>query len=167
MKLTKCENGHFYDGDKFPACPYCDPALQGEHGILQAGQTAAAPAAPAAAAEGPVAGWLVVVEGPGRGADLRIGEGRNYLGLSGTGAPQTLSADAPLSVRIAIVSYDPQDASFTLLPGSANELCYHNGAQLLAPQPLAAGDAVAFGTADLRFVPFCGSFLPRGWRDGQ
>lgn len=90
MKLTKCENGHFYDGDKFPACPYCDPALQGESGIVQAGT--AAPAATPAAAEGPVAGWLVAVAGPGRGRDLRIGEGRNYLGLSAEGAPQTLSA---------------------------------------------------------------------------
>ena len=76
MKLTKCENGHFYDGDKFPACPYCDPALQGESGIVQAGT--AAPAATPAAAEGPVAGWLVAVAGPGCGRDLRIGEGRNY-----------------------------------------------------------------------------------------
>lgn len=165
MKLTKCENGHFYDGDKFPACPYCDPALQGESGIVQAGT--AAQAATPAAAEGPVAGWLMAVAGPGRGRDLRIGEGRNYLGLSDEGAPQTLSADAPLSVRIAIVSYDPKDVSFTLLPGSASELCYRNGAQLLTPQPLAAGDTVAFGKVKMQFVPFCGGFLPRGWHDGQ
>ena len=70
-------------------------------------------------------------------------------------------------MRIAIVSYDPKDVSFTLLPGSASELCYRNGAQLLTPQPLAAGDTVAFGKVKMQFVPFCGSFLPRGWHDGQ
>ena len=27
MKLTKCENGHFYDSDKYPECPYCNADL--------------------------------------------------------------------------------------------------------------------------------------------
>lgn len=153
MKLTKCENGHFYDADKTTACPYCHPELQGESGILQAQA-----AAPAAEPAGPVTGWLVVTEGPGRGTDLRLGEGRSFLGLGADGAPCTLSADAPLSARIAAVAYDPVDGSFTLVPGSASELCYRNGAHLLVPQPLAAGDKIAFGRAVLQFVPFCGSF---------
>ena len=33
MKLTKCPNGHFYDADKHPECPYCN-------GGLEAGSTA-------------------------------------------------------------------------------------------------------------------------------
>ena len=27
MKLTKCPNGHFYDADKHPECPYCNTEL--------------------------------------------------------------------------------------------------------------------------------------------
>lgn len=23
MKLTKCSNGHFYDGDAYSSCPHC------------------------------------------------------------------------------------------------------------------------------------------------
>ena len=23
MKLTRCDNGHFYDGDKYAQCPHC------------------------------------------------------------------------------------------------------------------------------------------------
>ena len=34
MKLTKCEQGHFYDGDKYPACPYCNTDLQSESAIV-------------------------------------------------------------------------------------------------------------------------------------
>lgn len=26
MKLQRCNNGHFYDGDKFPSCPHCSGA---------------------------------------------------------------------------------------------------------------------------------------------
>ncbi len=25
MNLVKCNNGHFYDGDKYPSCPFCSP----------------------------------------------------------------------------------------------------------------------------------------------
>ena len=154
MKLTKCENGHFYDSDKYPECPYCNPALKNEEGILQAQEAAAPQAGPT----GPVAGWLVVTEGPGRGRDLRLGEGRNFLGTDADGAPCLLSADAPLSARIAALVYDPQDGSFTLAPGSASELCYLEGANLLEPRPVKEGAALAVGKAKLRFVPFCGKF---------
>lgn len=154
MKLSKCENGHFYDSDKYPECPYCNPALKNDSGILQA----QADAAPEAAASGPVSGWLVVVEGPGRGRDLRLGAGKNFLGTGADGAPCLLSADAALSARIAAVAYDPRDGSFTLVPGSAAELCYCNGEKLLTPRSLAGGDTLTVGPASLRFVPFCGSF---------
>ena len=23
MNLRKCNNGHFFDGDKYPSCPHC------------------------------------------------------------------------------------------------------------------------------------------------
>lgn len=25
MSITRCENGHFYDGDKYERCPQCGP----------------------------------------------------------------------------------------------------------------------------------------------
>ena len=142
MKLSKCENGHFFDSDKYPECPYCNPALKSGGGIVQTQDAAAPEAVPS----GPVAGWLVVTEG------------RSFLGTGADGAPCLLSADAPLSARVAAVAYDPKDGSFTLVPGSASELCYQNGQRLLVPQPLAAGDTLALGKASLRFVPFCGEF---------
>ncbi len=29
MKLKRCENGHFYDQDKFAACPHCAAIEEG------------------------------------------------------------------------------------------------------------------------------------------
>lgn len=60
MKLTKCEQGHFFDGDKYPACPYCNTDLQNETAIVHTSETTPAEAADP---EGPVTGWLVVVDG--------------------------------------------------------------------------------------------------------
>lgn len=158
MKLTKCAAGHFYDADKYPDCPYCNPELQTDTSIVHDGKTQEEPAPEKLAAgtpDGPVAGWLVVLDGPARGRDLRLGVGRSFLGTDADGTPVTLSADAPLSQRQAAVAYDAEANTFTLLPGSSQELCYLADAALLEPQPLAGGEILRLGAASLRFVPFC------------
>ena len=40
MKLTKCPNGHFYDADKHPECPYCNGGLEAGSAIAQPGTAA-------------------------------------------------------------------------------------------------------------------------------
>ena len=49
MKLSKCANGHFYDSDKYPECPYCNTDLLKDHAIVHEGE-AEPPAAAAQAA---------------------------------------------------------------------------------------------------------------------
>lgn len=159
MKLTKCANGHFYDGDKYPECPYCNTELQTDSSIVHNGapeEAAAAPAVPAAAPAGPVAGWLVVLDGEAKGRDLRLGVGRTFLGLDEFGTPVTLSADAPLHLRQAVLVYDAEAKTYTLMPGTAQELCYLEDAALLDAQELAGGETLRLGGASLKFVPFCG-----------
>lgn len=110
-----------------------------------------------AAPAGPVTGWLVVLDGPAKGRDLRLGVGRSFLGLDADGTPVTLSADAPLSARQAVLVYDEEKSAFTLLPGSSQELCYLGGDAVLTPQPLTGGEALRMGGAAMKFVPFCGA----------
>lgn len=153
MKLTKCPNGHFYDADKHPECPYCNGGLEAGSAIVQPGTAAEVDLA---VPKGPVAGWLVVLDGPARGRDLRLGEGRNFLGVDAAGNPAVLDANSPLAVRRGIVVYDPQDNNWCALPGSSNELCTLNGKSLIEKMPLTVGDTFAVGGAQLRFVPLCG-----------
>lgn len=157
MKLTKCEQGHYFDADKYPACPYCNTELQTESVIVR---TSEASPAETGVPGGPVAGWLVVLDGPAKGRDLRLGVGRSFLGLDAAGTPVTLSPDAPLGVRQAAVAYDAAAGIFTLLPGSSQELCYLAGQALLEPQPLTGGEELKLGEATLRFVPFCDGTFP-------
>ena len=149
MKLTKCASGHFYDADKYPECPYCNTGLQTDSSIVRSGAAEESPeetpvAVPAASPAGPVAGWL------------RLGVGRTFLGLDKDGTPVTLSADAPLSLRQAMLVYDGEAKTYTLLPGSSQELCYLGDTALLEPQELAGEETLRLGTATLKFVPFCG-----------
>lgn len=83
MKLTKCENGHFYDSDKYPECPYCNTDLLRDRSIVRTGEAEQPAAVETAAPAGPVTGWLVVLDGPAKGRDLRLGVGRSFLGLDG------------------------------------------------------------------------------------
>lgn len=54
MKLSKCANGHFYDSDKYPECPYCNTDLLKDHAIVHEGEAELpAAAAQAAAPAGP------------------------------------------------------------------------------------------------------------------
>ena len=63
MKLTKCENGHFYDSDKYPECPYCNTDLLRDRSIVRTGEAEQPAAVETAAPAGPVTGWLVVLDG--------------------------------------------------------------------------------------------------------
>lgn len=154
MKLTKCPNGHFYDADKHPECPYCNGGLEAGSAIAQPGTAAeAALAAP----KRPGGGWLMDTGRPRRRAGpCCLGEGRNFLGVDAAGNPAVLDANSPLAVRRGIVVYDPQDNNWCALPGSSNELCTLNGKSLIEKMPLTAGDTFAVGGAQLRFVPLCG-----------
>ena len=78
------------------------------------------------------------------------------MGLDKDGTPVTLSADAPLSLRQAVLVYDGEAKTYTMLPGSSQELCYLGDAALLEPQELAGEETLRLGAATLKFVPFCG-----------
>lgn len=159
MKLKKCEKGHFYDGDKYPECPYCNTGLQQGGGIVVTPQSAeAASTAGAPVPQGPVAGWLVVLAGARLGVDYRLEEGKNFFGLEESGAPAALDANAPLADRLLIVAYDSATGIFSALPGSGRQMAYINGKANLIPTPLAAGDEITLGGVAMKFVPFCGEF---------
>ena len=139
-----------------PACRPILPSCAAAQRKKARKRPRAEPAVPAAAPAGPVAGWLVVLDGEAKGRDLRLGVGRTFLGLDKDGTPVTLSADAPLSLRQAVLVYDGEAKTYTLLPGSSQELCYLGDTALLEPQELAGEETLRLGTATLKFVPFCG-----------
>ena len=78
MKLTKCPNGHFYDADKHPECPYCNGGLEAGSAIAQPGTAAEVDLA---APKDPVAGWLVAVR---RGIVVYDPQDNNWCALPGS-----------------------------------------------------------------------------------
>ncbi|MCP5536129.1 MAG: FHA domain-containing protein [Akkermansiaceae bacterium] len=109
----------------------------------------------------PVVGWLVVIDGPGQGSMICIGEQDNRVGRGGGhDAPRVCLGfgDAGISRSNAfVIRYDPKKRRFKILPGEGANIVYLNDEDLDSPTALKPGDIIEVSETKLRFAPFCGN----------
>ena len=116
------------------------------------------------AMDDPVVGWLVVVEGPGKGFSLTLGYGMNSIGRSGTDRVSLDFGDQQISrTSHAIVTYDPRGKKYFVQHGGGKNLTYVGDQPVLTPMELMGGEEIQLGDTKLRFVAFCGKDFD--WRD--
>lgn len=114
----------------------------------------------AAAAKGPAypAGFLVVIDGPGRGAHFIV---TTHVSTIGRGEDQDVSLDfGDESISRsghASVMYDPEQNCFFLGHGNKANAVRRNGMPVLATEKLDHGDDIRIGKTTLRFHAFCGA----------
>ena len=141
-----------------PTKPADDEERTVVHGIKGSGDT------PAGATTDAVAGWLVVVEGPGTGQDSRIGVGRNTVGRDPANRIPLPFGDTRISRQAHFfINYDNLNRVFSVNPGNGPNLAYLNGTPIEERHTLAAGDTIRVGRTTLQFVPFCGDGF--NWAD--
>lgn len=106
----------------------------------------------------PVVGWLVVLDGPGKGNFRPIFKGSNTIGRSGSQrVPIDFGDDAISSEKQAFLTYDERKRSYQLVPNLERpNLVYHNDAALTSNVDLKHHDKVMLGRTTLLFVPLCG-----------
>ncbi len=108
--------------------------------------------------ENPVVGWLVVTEGPGRGASLTIGYGYNSIGRDPSNRLALPYDDKEISrEKHAMLVYDNRGRKFYAQAGTSTNLTYVCDEPLLMPRELKSGDTLRLGQTVLRFVAFCGA----------
>lgn len=107
----------------------------------------------------PTTGWLVVIDGPGKGNSLPLYHGTNNIGRAAT---QEINLDfgAQTDSEIARenqarLSYDPKGNAFYLQHGDGKNLTYLNDAPVLELKVLKPYDRIGMGKTTLAFVPFC------------
>ncbi len=112
----------------------------------------------------PVVGWLVVVEGPGRGAALPVGYGNNRLGRA-PGEQICLDyGDEQISrENHAVVTYDGRHRKFYVQQGGGRNLTHVDDELVMVPVEVKGGETISLGRTKLRFVPFCGPDFD--WQD--
>jgi hypothetical protein len=105
----------------------------------------------------PVAGWVVVVEGQGRGGFRPIFVGMNSVGRD-PGQRISLSfGDESISrEEHAFITYDEEARSFYLQHGGKPNIIRLGGRPVLTPMELKANDLIKIGRTTLRFIPCCG-----------
>lgn len=121
----------------------------------------------AAVAEDPdlVAGWLVIIKGPGRGTAVQIGIGGNNLGRDTTQRMQVDFGDDMISrVNHATIVYDDRARRFFIQHGGGKNLTRLNGNLVTSLTELSGGDRIELSAATTAcFVPFCGEAFD--WSD--
>lgn len=193
MVMKRCNNGHFYDSDKYGQCPYCGisnidasktmPIIRPESernstvcsetvGL----ETVASPTAASKAAYGnngktvgfmqknkgidPVVGWLVCIDGPSKGQDYRIKSEKNFIGRAANMDIAITDDDSISRENHAVISFNPKNGCFRLLPGESHGMVYLNDEEVYSASELFKGDVIELGQTKLKFVPFCdGGFV--------
>ena len=105
----------------------------------------------------PVAGWVVVVEGQGRGGFRPIFVGMNSVGRDSSQRISLSFGDESISrEEHAFITYDEEARCFYLQHGGKPNLIRLGGKPVLTPMELKANDLIRIGRTTLRFIPCCG-----------
>ena len=105
----------------------------------------------------PVAGWVVVVKGPGRGGFRPVYVGMNAVGRAPSQRIPLDFGDEGISrEEHAFITYDDEARTFYLQHGGKANLVRLGGKPVLQPTELKPGDTFRIGSTTLRFVPVCG-----------
>ncbi|KPQ17204.1 MAG: FHA domain protein [Rhodobacteraceae bacterium HLUCCO18] len=103
------------------------------------------------------AGWIVIVDGPGRGAYFAV---TNSVSSIGRGLDQSIClnfGDASISRNNhAAIAYDAEQNRFFLGHGNKSNIVRRNGQPVLSTEELMDGDEIRIGKTTLRFVALCG-----------
>ncbi len=105
----------------------------------------------------PVAGWIVIVRGPGRGGFRPVFVGMNSVGR---GPDQRICLDfgdeSISREEHAFITYDDETHTFYLQHGGKSNLVRLGGKPVLAPTELKPNDLFRIGNTTFRFVACCG-----------
>lgn len=104
----------------------------------------------------PVVGWLVCIDGIHRGKDFIIRPERNFIGRD-PGMDICITGDNTISAnRHAIISYNPKESVFRIIPGDGRGIVYLNNREVFNAEPLKRGDVIQIGQTNMIFIPLCG-----------
>ena len=105
----------------------------------------------------PVAGWVVVVKGPGKGNFSPVFVGMNSLGRDASQRVCLSFGDDSISrEEHAFITYDEEQRCFYLQHGGKSNLVRLGAYPVLSPTELKPNDLIRIGRTTLLFVPCCG-----------
>ena len=112
----------------------------------------------------PVAGWVVVIKGHGRGDFRPIYAGMNSVGRDPSQRISLSFGDELISrEEHAFITYDEEQRCFYLQHGGKPNIIRLGTTPVLTPMELKPYDLIRIGRTTLRFIPCCGANF--SWSD--
>ncbi|MGL5122545.1 MAG: FHA domain-containing protein [Fusobacteriaceae bacterium] len=164
MKLERCSNGHMFNTARYKECPYCNSERleeieEADYRAMDAVENDDDKTVTYWANElaiEPVVGWLVCIEGHDKGKDYKIKTEKNFVGR----APDMdiiIEGDSNISRKNhAIITYNPKQRMFMIIPGDGNGIVYVQNNAVYAPIRLEPFNVIEMGTSRFVFVALCG-----------
>ncbi|MCY4180070.1 MAG: FHA domain-containing protein [Litoreibacter sp.] len=116
----------------------------------------AEPVAPAATGAKFPVGWVLVIDGPGRGESFALEAGMSQIGRAEDQAIQLDFGDNSVSrVNHAAIVYDTETHTFILGHGGKKNIVRLNGKPVISNEDIKTGDEMKVGETTLRFVAAC------------
>jgi len=164
MNLIKCENGHFFDAEKFLSCPHCSNEQAGikaenllgqnQHDIDTASQPVNRP--DNTIAHRKTVGWLVCISGTVLGESFCLREGENHIGRAANMDIALLYEPTISRKSHAVITYKPEQNACVLSPqNSTRTFC--NDRAVKTKKTLKNRDIITLGTCTLVYIAFCGT----------
>ncbi len=102
-------------------------------------------------------GWLIVLEGPGRGASFTLSAGVSQIGRGHDQAIRLDYGDTSISRdNHAAIAYDEEKRTFFIGHGGKANLVRLNDMPVLSTETLTHDDLIRIGETTLRFIALCG-----------
>lgn len=121
--------------------------------FMPAAGTAARPSEPSF---NPAVGWLVILDGPGRGQHCPVYYGQNSIGRGEEQRIRLNFGDARITRDThAFIVYDDIARKFYLRDNGKANLVRHNNTPVMAPTELADRDTISIGETVMLFVALC------------
>lgn len=179
MRTESCNNGHYYDLDKYMTCPYCDKSkltlyqevdnVKEETQILNIKKIKEMKTEPIDDGTTQIleqgiykntelVGWLVIISEQGKFKSYNIGYGMNRIGRAKYNDISIENGDTSISrEKHASIIYDFENNLFFIQHHEGKYLTYLNGTMVYDLTQLKAYDKIKVGKTELVFVPLCGS----------
>ncbi len=114
----------------------------------------------------PPVGWLVVMEGPGRGTVLNIHYGQNTIGRGEEQDIRLNFGDTQVTREThAFILYDELERTFFLRDAGKKNLVRINKTPVMTPTQLHSHDQIQIGATTCLFVPLCNDAFD--WLGGE
>ncbi|WP_127563040.1 FHA domain-containing protein [Nioella ostreopsis] len=114
--------------------------------------------------KGPVVGWVVIIDGPGKGNALELGFGNNRIGRGSDAELSLCFGDEAISRKNHCnIIFDGRSSKFYIQPGESRNLTYLGDDAVLDSQELSTHDKIGLGKTTLLFVQLCGDSFT--WED--